>query len=305
MINKIKRKLDKYFKEKKQCHRNLKNMDKIINEHIAFRHFNQLSLDSNRPLTTSTRYGENEVILSFTTYNKRIHDIHLVLESIANQTIKPNKVVLWLDEEEFSISTVPAAVKSYITRGLEVNFCKNYRSFKKIIPTLIKYPHANIITIDDDIIYPHDMVEQLVNEHYKNPKLIIGHRGHKIKHIGPSVAPYKQWKKNIDFDLPSHDILLTGCGGIFYPCNSLDKEVTNIDKFMSLCPNADDIWLKVMAFKAGTMNKLVCTGQSYDDRFISINLSQDIGLNKSNVDNNHNDSQLKNAMEYYKIKFQK
>lgn len=303
MLNIIKRKITKYFKEKKQRDRNIKNIKKIINEHIAIQHFNQLSLNSDRLLTTQTKYDDHDIILSFTTYNKRIHDIHLVLESIANQTVKPNKVTLWLDEDEFCIDTIPIAVKNYINRGLEINFCANYRSYKKIIPTLIKYPNSHIITIDDDIIYPHDMIEQLVVEHNNNPNLIIGHRGHKIKFTGSSVSPYKQWEKNINDSHPSHDILLTGCGGIFYPFNSLDKEVTNIDNFMSLCPNADDIWLKLMALKANTKNKLVCTGQNYDNRFISINLSQDIGLNKSNVDHNHNDSQLKDTMEYYKMHF--
>lgn len=305
MLKKLKSKLEKHFKEKKQNYRNLKNIDRKIKENLSIQYFNHLALNSTKSITTPKISQTHELILSFTTYNKRIHDVHLVLESIAQQTVKPNKVILWLDKDEFSIENIPVTLRNYINRGLDIQFCENYRSYKKIIPTLIKYPDANIITIDDDIMYPHDMIEQLVTGHRNNPNVIIGHRGHKISYQDDLVMPYKYWDKNHHQDEPSHDILLTGCGGILYPAHSLCNDVTDINIFMSLCPNADDIWLKVMAFKNNKKIKVINSGQNYDSRFISINLSQDIGLNKSNVDHNHNDIQLKKAMEHYEINFKR
>lgn len=46
---------------------------------------------------------------------------------------------------------------------MEIAYCPDYRSYKKIIPTLRKYPEDVIITIDDDVLYGHETLEYLIN----------------------------------------------------------------------------------------------------------------------------------------------
>lgn len=54
---------------------------------------------------------DESLIVSLTTYSKRIHEVYLVIESIMQQTILPNKIILWLDETEFNYETIPSILK--------------------------------------------------------------------------------------------------------------------------------------------------------------------------------------------------
>lgn len=296
MLRAIKRSL----KERRQRQRNLRNIDNIIKEKIATQHWNHLALTSNTPIISHDNISDKEVILSFTTYGKRIHDIHLVLESLAYQTIKPNKVILWLDENEFSFDDIPLIVKNYINRGLEIKFCKNYKSYKKIIPTLINHPQSHIITIDDDIIYPHDMVEQLVNEHKVSPHIIIGQRAHKIKINKSSITPYKKWEKETTEIVPSNLIFITSGAGTFFPAKIFNNEILDENKFLTLASSADDVWLNAMAIYNNVKRKKVNDERDFSTRFITISHNQSMGLNKTNVDQNQNDIQLHNVLDTYK-----
>lgn len=304
MLNRIKRKVSLYFKDKKIQKRNIKKIKLTIKEIVQTQALTQSSLISTSPLISSDKVtnDNSEVIVSLTTYNKRIHDVHLVLESIAQQTVKPNKIILWLDEDEFSLENIPNIVKRYLARGLEIKFCPNYKSYKKIIPTLKLFPNSHIITIDDDIIYPYDMVEQLIKDHDQYPSFIIGHRAHRVSVDKGNLQPYKFWEKNINDCTGSHNTFLTGCAGIFYPANSLYKDVIKDDVFMQLCPHADDIWLKIMAFLNDTPHKKVQDIRDFDHRFTLLSHSQDIGLNKYNVDMCNNDKQILDVLNIYKIK---
>ena len=264
---------------------------------------NQLLLDArtSNTLLTSDHIDSNvELIVSFTTYNKRIHDVHLVIESIAQQALKPNRLILWLDENEFTLESIPLILHKQIERGLEVRFCPNYKSYKKLIPTLQLFPDANIITIDDDILYPHDMIEILMREHQKFPYYIIGHRGHKIKFKSDKhMSPYSNWDNEIKKESIGHDIFLTGVGGILYPPNSLNNLVLNCQTFMDLCANADDVWFKAMALLNDVKCKKVNDERVFFNRFLLLADSQDIALYKTNIVDN--DIQLKEVFDYYDL----
>lgn len=304
MLNRIRKKVSLYFKEKRIHKKNIRKIKLTIKEIVQTQTLTQSSLISTLPLISNEKITTDnlEVIVSLTTYNKRIHDVHLVLESIAQQTVRPNKIILWLDEDEFSLDNIPNIVKRYLTRGLDIKFCPNYKSYKKIIPTLKLFPDSHIITIDDDIIYPYDMIEQLVKDHDQYPNFIIGHRAHKVSVDKGHLQPYKFWERNTNDSTGSHNIFLTGCAGIFYPVNSLYKDVAKDDIFMQLCPHADDIWLKTMAFLNDTPHKKVNDIRDFDHRFTLLSQSQDIGLNKYNVDSSNNDKQIRYVLEYYKMK---
>ena len=108
------------------------------------------------------------VTVSLTTYSSRIYEIYLVIESIFQQTLKPNKIILWLDEDEFSDETIPLSLKRQQKRGLIIRYCNNMKSYKKLVPTLQLYPDDIIVTIDDDTICPSDMIERLLKAYCKD-----------------------------------------------------------------------------------------------------------------------------------------
>ena len=207
-----------------------------------------------------------KVIVSLTTYGKRIYDVYLTID---------------LRQQE---------------RGLEIQYCKDIRSYKKLIPSLKAFPDDIIITIDDDVIYSIDTIESLINSYLQIPNAIHCHLGREIK----IDNTYKEWKYTHDDSIVSYRTMPIGCGGVLYPPHTLDSEVFNEHVFESICPSADDIWFKAMALKQGIKCKL--TQQNiHEYAYIDNPFWQDKGLTRTNVNKNKNDEQVRRVFEKYDL----
>ena len=106
------------------------------------------------------------LIVSLTTWSKRIGNIPTVLDTIYSQTMLPDKVVLNLAYGE----PIPPNVQDYIKlHNIEVFRTEDTKVYKKIIPTLKRYKSACVINIDDDLLYPDTMIEDFWNTHLLYP----------------------------------------------------------------------------------------------------------------------------------------
>jgi len=277
-------------------------INNIVDFKIRSNHLLNLALTSSESITVPYDMERTELIISLTTYNKRIHDVHLVIESIAQQTIKPNRLILWLDKDEFTVESIPIILHKQIKRGLEVKFCPDYRSYKKLIPTLQQFPDADVITIDDDVLYPHDMVEALIKEHQRYPQCIIANRENQILfNKNGEIKPYGQWIRGTEDESVLNINVPVGVGGVLYPMGSLHSECLNIEGFMKLAPYADDIWFKAMSLLNNVKCKKVNDSRNFMERYLSIESAQDIALSIGNVVNEENDGQIKSIFEHYKL----
>lgn len=280
MYKKIKNKINKLNK--------IDSINKIIKEDMAVFYYTERNLLSNSSITDEN--STDNIIVSLTSYNKRIFDVYLVIESLALQTIKAKRIILWLDKNEFSIDSIPRTLKNQMKRGLEIKFCENYKSYKKIIPSLKLGLNldSNIITVDDDIIYPHDFIENLIIEKNKYPNTIIGYRCHKItfNKNQSAIKPYPEWDSCTNDNIPSKNIFPTGVGGVLYPENCFHSECTNSEVFMKLAPHADDVWLKIMSLMNNIKSKKIDINYDFENKFISLESNQDIGLFNINCDSN-------------------
>lgn len=275
------------------------NLDKRIRENLYIQLLETSCLDNKNQLVDEK--SDNKLIISLTTYSKRIHDVFLVIESIGRQTIKANRIILWLDVDEFNIKSIPMALLNQVDRGLEIKFYHNIKSYKKLIPTLLEEANYNIITIDDDIIYPIDFIDVLMKESKINPNVIIANLAHKIELDGTVIEPYDNWDLYTEDKVASMSIFPVGAGGVYYPVGCFSDEVINEDIFMKYAPSADDIWFKVMTSISGHKSKRVSDNRNFNDRFISLSGSQDIALYHENVDEGHNNKQINSLIRHYKI----
>lgn len=244
--------------------------------------------------------GEIPLIVSLTTYSHRINDVYLVVESILRQSVLPNRIILWLDEDEFADDTLPVLLKKQRRRGLEIMYYKNIRSYKKIIPTLELTKECNIITVDDDLIYPYDFIERFLRAYKKNPKCVYYYCGRRILHEGSRFRAYNKWPM-VDSTTEQFDVLPTGAGGVFYPAGCFDDRVTDESLFMELCPHADDVWLRVMTMLKGYKCRKIEFSGSFNNYFAHIWRGQDIALSNRNYFNNANDTQVCAAFGRFEI----
>ena len=237
------------------------------------------------------------VIVSLTTYSKRLYDVYLTIESIMQQSVKPTKIILWL-EDQLKETILPQTLQNLIKRGLEVNFCKDIRSYKKLIFTLAKYPNDLIITVDDDVIYSYDMLENMLNAYKNDPNYIYANKMIRIvlrsEHM---IEPYNTWNYIDDTKVTPNDMPI-GVGGVLYPPNSLNHEVFNEKVFMGICKYGDDIWFKAMSLMKGFKCKKVTT---HEPVYFSNESVQDMALTRLNKIEGKNDTQFHAVFNKYNL----
>jgi len=228
--------------------------------------------------TTDKNYGK-EVIITLTSHPLRIQTTYLAIESLLRQTMKPNKVLLALAQDDFPDQKtphqkiphqeIPKSLELLKKRGLEIIFSnKDYKSATKLLPALKHYPNAVIVTVDDDRVYEEHLLENLWQAHLQYSRNIIS----------PSVRKYiTRTQKNVmkegkvlkletplvyvDYisQVMAYDsqgfFIFEGFDGVLYPPGCLDSEVLNLEKMMALCPFADDVWFQAMAIKKGSQSR--------------------------------------------------
>ncbi|MDR0605344.1 MAG: glycosyltransferase family 2 protein [Bacteroidales bacterium] len=248
--------------------------------------------------------ADNNIVVSLTTYSKRIHEVYLTIESLIHQTIKPSKIILWLAQDEFNEKNIPLILQKQKKRGLEIRFCEDIKSYKKLIPALKIMPDTAIITVDDDYIYPADFVERLINMHRQYPNCVCYYIGSRItidKKGKPK--PYCKWEHSDKEYIPSLMNFATGAGGILYPPHCFHNDITNTSLFMKYTPKADDIWFKIMTFRKNIKYVKTPIECPFENKFILLNNVQDIALYHSNVARGENDKQIKTVCEAYRLNF--
>ena len=244
-----------------------------------------------------------QLIVSLTSYPERMYDIHYCLYSLLTQSIKPDQLILWLAEEEFSNKEkdIPKKVLNLQKFGLTIKWCNNIKSYKKLIPTLKEYPNDIIVTADDDIFYQRNWLEKLYNAYLEDNQYIYCHNAHKITFEGENIKSYTHWKKSINDNTADFINIAIGCGGILYPPNSLNKDIFNQELFMWLAPNADDMWFWAMAVLNNTKIKIIKAPINqvlYTNPRRELGLSTEHTLYQINLKGG-NDLQLKNILEQY------
>lgn len=115
-----------------------------------------------------------KVIVSFTTWTKRIGNVPGVVEQMMKQTRKPDLIILNLSYEEFKWHKILLRDVFQLERNnpiFKINMVEgeNTKVWKKWIPIIDKYNNDLIIPIDDDIVYPDDFIEKLYNKWLENP----------------------------------------------------------------------------------------------------------------------------------------
>lgn len=214
-------------------------------------YYNAKNLFCNTTGISDTRLCNGDLIVSLTTYDKRLDFVYLAIESVLNGSVKPNKIILWLADEMRDLP-IPKNLQRLQKRGLIIDYCNDIRSFKKLIPTLCKYPEACIVTIDDDQIYERNMLKYLLDCHKQDPHCIPANEIYRARlNSQGRFRYYSEWHINYPGYDKSFLNFPIGEGGVFYPPNSFDKEVMNESAFMQLCPKGDDIWFYSMALRNG------------------------------------------------------
>lgn len=250
----------------------------------------------------TTEQRTQKIVVSFTSFPERINDVKYTIYSLFNQKCPPDIIVLWLAKEQFPNrqADLPAELAIFEEVGLRIEWYHDCRSYKKIIPSLQKYPNDIIVTVDDDIYYAPECIENLYKCHMRYPLDIVANRVRYIEmnNFG-EMLPYETWNF-AKTDTVSYRNFFTGAGGVLYPPNSLHKDVLREDVFTKIAPSADDIWLWGMSVLNGREIRVPKEGTE-KLKYVSLE-SELLGKNtlaSFNVRGGRNDVQLNELMRCY------
>ncbi|MCW8126791.1 glycosyltransferase [Microbulbifer halophilus] len=245
---------------------------------------------------------EHNIVVSLTSFDKRIDDVYLCIESLFQQSLKADAIVLWLSAKNFPDRSLPEILRRQQERGLQVVFVEeDLGPYKKYFYAFDRFPDSLIITVDDDILYPPDMVDKLYRAWLRDPAHIHCHRGHRmLPDRRGGLRPYGEWQSGDFGDEPSPRVFPIGMGGVLYFPGSLHEDAFNKEKFMALCPGADDVWLKAMSLKKGTLSARVADSRHWKQRFLTLPGSQSHSLKRANWDRcTGNDAKVRAVFSEY------
>ena len=259
----------------------------------------------------SDQYGLNReeergtpIIMSLTTFPARIQAVCLTLLALLQQTVKPDRIMLWLTPEEFPLQEkeLPEELLKLREHGLEIMWAENLKPHTKYFHTMRRYPDAIVITVDDDIIYPRSLVEELYTCYLHHPKAIIARRTHLITFDDSgSMQPYSEWIKDVALypDEPLMSLFATGVGGVLYPPHLMNEDLMNRRAMVSLSLRNDDIWLKFMQ----VLNNIPVVQTPVMGILNPVSDTQSVGLCYNNVQGGANDVLITNLLKKYNFRF--
>lgn len=217
------------------------------------------------------------IYISLTSIFKNQNILLLTLKSLINQSLKPTQIYLYLSQFPFLLDSgfsnriiTDKSLQKFINSNkniITIKWVNNIGSYRKLLPLLQEKWQENciIITVDDDIIYNKNLINNLIY-HYNIHKCVIGNRGFTPKFDSLYNFNYQYKLKTIQ----KHAFnLLTGCGAILYKPEFFHKSgqlIFNKNIFLKTCRTQDDIWFYLIRI-ANKINAFIANNQWTDNKF--------------------------------------
>lgn len=130
------------------------------------------------------------VVASLTTMPDRYFKVVKTLESLQKQTYKLDAIYLSLPIRSRRLNIEYPPLPNEIAKLCTVVPCTDFGPITKILGGILSEddPSTIIITFDDDMLYPENIVEVLINYHKQYPNSALGSSGMLLKYRCPMCA---------------------------------------------------------------------------------------------------------------------
>lgn len=255
---------------------------------------------------TSVRDGLNheprdeKLIISLTSFPARLDMVHCCIRQMLAQTMKPDRIILWLTKEESENVPLPEGVKELQEYGVEVCYADaNLKPHNKLYFSLRENPDAVIITVDDDCVYPSDLVERLYAAHQEHPESVCCIQAHEITLRDGQPDLYDNWNGGAIGKSGASDMFIAlGVGGVLYPPGCFDEEYFDQELIRSLALTADDLWLKFTELRLGIPVYKIAP---HTKGVYGVRGTQKVALGKVNNGMKQNDVIIRKLCDYYQV----
>lgn len=192
-----------------------------------------------------------KTVVSLTSFGSRVSTCALTIHSILRQRVVAEKTILWLDKDTWNSSNLPNCLHYLCLHGLEIRFVLDLGPYTKFYYAFEGYPDHRIITVDDDIVYPVDHLENLLHKASLHPGKIICSSARMIPPEKAGDYGYINWPLVWgDKDTEDSNLLALGVMGVVYPPEFIESiDLSGTRAAIESFPTTDDLWLKRLSME--------------------------------------------------------
>ena len=185
---------------------------------------------------------ETPITVSLASSRENFNRLPITIYSLLNQSLKPDRIVLWLNEEYEDLANLPYEISQFIKNGLDIKFVKDFKNYTKTFCALKEFPNDIIVIASDNVYYPKNWLKELYLSYISHPEDI---HINSAKSVSSQSLNSKRWKS---ISKPSADFSYIPCSssGVLYPPNCFSKEVFRKDVFLKQVQNNDSLWFWLM-----------------------------------------------------------
>jgi len=199
-------------------------------------------------LAAHSALDNRRVIASLSTVPARIHNLKPTIQSLLEQTRPPDEIILAIPE--FSIREQrPYVVPEYLSRLPRVRVLRcpeDWGPATKFIPVVreelsVGRRDTLIMVLDDDRIYPRDVLETYLHYNQQLPGAALCFRGAAM----PRTLDWRDAKmiKASELRQPEAVAVITGCGSYLIQPRFFDETLWDYSRAPKGAFFMDDIWI--------------------------------------------------------------
>lgn len=235
----------------------------------------------------------DRVVVSLTTIPSRIARIRPTLHSILDQTRRPDAIFLNLPLESRREGR-GYEVPSFLTHipCVEIDRCaRDWGPASKFLPTLIRErePDTRIVVVDDDQIYPPDLIETLSAWSERLPEAAVCARGYRVPPDFDHSRRTTRYGTRIERPEPVE--VMQGASGFLIRRRFVGESLFDYESAPPEAFYGDDIWLGGHLARAG-IERLVVPFESSYARIESWSTRGTLSLHRGENRDNHNNETL-------------
>lgn len=188
-----------------------------------------------------------KTVVNITTWTKRDWCLYPMLKNLKQQTLHPDKIVLWLSEEEYDKDKLPQSIQKCIDENLltDVMWVKKNTKGHKRYDCFKHFNDCYNILLDDDILYRPTFIEELVNEAKKHQNCITVYSSYSVEYDGVKITRGQYIKE------PSHKNNFIAGRCCFPPHIFPFEAYENEDMRNEYVLNCDESWYRPFFIKHG------------------------------------------------------
>lgn len=232
------------------------------------------------------------VIVSLHAKPSDYKNLPITLYSLLNQTMKPDKIILWINEDE-NLQTLPYEITQFIKNGLEIKFIKNKNEYTATYYAIKEFSNSINVIAQNGLHYSKNWLKKLYSSYIQYSDEIQVHLANEVILKDENLLPSKFWKKSIE-GKSSYSYVINLQGGVLFPPNCFGKDFLRKDIFLKYAPANPELWLWVMSLVYGKKTRIV---KNNNKHLCFLNIMQ---LLNTKTDYELIDKQIESLMKFYR-----